>query len=331
MSIKLFTIGKRGRQYFAAKLDGKYNSKVTINSISEAFTDGQVVALEVNDLSVNSRYGTDLKFEPTRVMTDKDVKQAKLEAEVVKHLKWARENVAKDILSGSAINFVMDNEWKVDGEALKTEITAFKADLAAAHKAQRAANEASRAAQEKQWATEKAERQEGASRRILFPRAKRPQFHVPVRSGSAVVVYTGEGKAFRINSEHPSTHGSHLLGYEGEFGNYCYYRLATTDEVTELEMREAEAAVKKFAKKRLNEIVAEIKKGEQPLMEGIYPIGEFINLTRDDRIVIEDDYIWSLYDTRVDNAGNFGDYLARRIPFDTSLAHEIRTLSAQFT
>jgi len=263
------------------------------------------------------------------VMTEKDVKQAKIAAEVVKHLKWARENVEKGILSGSAINFVLENGWQVASEELKSEIVAFKDDLSVSRKAQKAANEASRAAQEKLWASEKAERQEGASRRVLFPRAKRPQFHVPVRSGSAVVVYTGEGKFFRINSEHPSTHGSHLLGYEGEFGSYCYYRLATTDEVTELEMREAEAAVKKFAKKRLNEILAEIKKGEQPLMDDIYPIGEFINLTRDDRIVIEDDYIWSLYDTRVDNAGNFGDYLARRIPFD--IAHEIRTLSAQFT
>lgn len=37
------------------------------------------------------------------------------------------------------------------------------------------------------------------------------------------VTLTGRGVAFMISANHPSTHGDHLLGYEGTEGQYAYY------------------------------------------------------------------------------------------------------------
>lgn len=39
----------------------------------------------------------------------------------------------------------------------------------------------------------------------------------------AGAVVDGTGKQFRINSDHPSVWGSHLLGHEGSMGCYVYY------------------------------------------------------------------------------------------------------------
>lgn len=45
------------------------------------------------------------------------------------------------------------------------------------------------------------------------------------------VVFTREGRRFRISPDHPSYEGNHLLGNEGDWGRYIYYREAEADEI----------------------------------------------------------------------------------------------------
>lgn len=67
--------------------------------------------------------------------------------------------------------------------------------------------------------------------RHLYARSQSPKLGVPIKIGTKHVVYTGFGQEFRISEDHPSIHGSHLLGHEGERGRYAYFREATPDEI----------------------------------------------------------------------------------------------------
>lgn len=97
------------------------------------------------------------------------------------------------------------------------------------------------AARQARYAAERAQRAEQLSRRRLFPIAAAPVIGRAYRLAGSVVVYTSAGTKFRLSDDHPSTHGSHLLGHEGEMGMYCYYRDATASEIAELEACEARA------------------------------------------------------------------------------------------
>ena len=57
-----------------------------------------------------------------------------------------------------------------------------------------------------------------AKRRVLISVSQDASRYIP-----AGAVIEGFGKSFRINADHPSMHGAHLLGHEGSMGQYCYY------------------------------------------------------------------------------------------------------------
>lgn len=59
-----------------------------------------------------------------------------------------------------------------------------------------------------------------AKHRVLIALAQRQQIARYIPAGAVVDEF---GKSFRISDDHPSLHGSHLLGHEGEMGCYCYY------------------------------------------------------------------------------------------------------------
>lgn len=81
------------------------------------------------------------------------------------------------------------------------------------------------------------------SKRALYPLSQAPGLGVACRLGGEVVVFTGRGKAFPIDADHPSVWGSHLLGHEGDLGAYHYYRLATDDESAALAIREESSGI----------------------------------------------------------------------------------------
>lgn len=78
-------------------------------------------------------------------------------------------------------------------------------------------------------------------KRVLFPLSVMPAFGSPRMWDGKVVVFESKGSVFRITEDHPSMHGSHLLGHEGEFGAYVYYRNAIPEEVKKWESSHKEA------------------------------------------------------------------------------------------
>lgn len=78
--------------------------------------------------------------------------------------------------------------------------------------------------------------------RELHPLTRAPAMGVPYRRRDRVIVFERAGKRFEIDDSHPSIEGSHLLGHEGEWGAYYYYRPATATEIADLERSEAAAS-----------------------------------------------------------------------------------------
>lgn len=177
--------------------------------------------------------------------------------------------------------------------------------------------------------------------RMLFPTAGLPPINRPIRMSGKAIVFTGTGQPFRINEDHPSVFGSHLLGHEGDMGRYCYYRPATDEETKQLEAKErqrTEAATQQAAKtQQLSAIKEKIQSGERP--DGVHvPEGEVLHSTQNiygagDWFVIGAEWIWF-----VQNNGMDGDDWSRnnvrtggaggigwRIPFDATIAEQLRT------
>jgi hypothetical protein len=115
--------------------------------------------------------------------------------------------------------------------------------------------------------------------RRLFVADQRPATGVPVRLGGSVVVIEGFGKEFRISDDVADI--ENLLGHEGDWACYGYYRHATTDEIAELERREADAAE---TRRQRSERHAEIRAiRERIKSDGERPDG--MHATEGDRLI----------------------------------------------
>lgn len=187
------------------------------------------------------------------------------------------------------------------------------------------------------------ERQARRPLRSMFPLSGIPPLNQPIRSCGKSVVFEGTGKPFRINEDHPSVWGSHLLGHEGEMGCYAYFREATEDEVAELERKEAEQQAASDAAHLRTRWIAEIREhiqsqGECP--EGWHtPEGErYLDVQNiyggGDWFVVGEHWIWycrnngadgddwSRNNVRTGGAGAIG----WRVPYDAQLAARIAEL-----
>lgn len=132
----------------------------------------------------------------------------------------------------SALARLFANSAKAEAERAKAEAVAREksAAEAAARQAQWAAERAARQAQRDAEIRARYEAPRQASPRVLFPLSEHPVIGSPVRWAGRAVVFESHGQPFRINSDHPSYQGSHLLGHESEMGAYFYYRPATAAE-----------------------------------------------------------------------------------------------------
>ena len=211
-----------------------------------------------------------------------------------------------------------------------------------------------RAAREKRWAEERAARrlaprepapESPLQSRRLYPVSARPALNVPIRLGTTAVVFTGYGQPFRISEDHPSIHGSHLLGHEGSRGCYAYYRPASEDEIQALEAREIEqqarARIEQDRRQRRAALEKRIiEQGECPEGDHV-PAGDVLADTSTiygggDWFVVGADWIWycrnngadgddwSRNNVRTGGAGAIG----WRVPYSAELAAEIERLAA---
>lgn len=339
---KTFTIQSRGRKYFGV-LIGTHRAKLLINGASEGLSPGETVTAEVNDLSVRSRYGANLIFEPVEIMTAEDAAERREAAaalrEAEKWLGYAEADTRAGRDHTKAIKTALDLCRSQPG--LAERLAALREGVAR--------NAAAAEAQRQEWRAERARREsaqaERRQRRTLYPVAQRPALHLPTRLHGGGVVFEGYGKAFRIDESHSSAGGYHLLGHEGEPGCYCYYRPATEEEVAQLvEQEEAAARAAQARQERSAEIAAladQIREtGEKP--DGWHRVeGERVLNTQDAYgggawFVIGDDYIWHI----VNNGGDGDDWsvnnvvtggagaIGYRIPFAAEIAERLRRLEA---
>lgn len=71
--IKKFKIQKKGRKYFECLLSEKYKCKLEITEEVKDLKDNEVIELEVEDISIRSKYGTELKFRPISKLENENI------------------------------------------------------------------------------------------------------------------------------------------------------------------------------------------------------------------------------------------------------------------
>ncbi len=176
--------------------------------------------------------------------------------------------------------------------------------------------------------------------RMLYPLSSMPPIGKPMRLYGKVVVFTGKGESFRISEDHPSIHGSHLLGHEGDRGAYAYYRDATQDEEAGLVSAETAATKANEAAQNKAKTLSDVRShimqnGEMPA--GANPVGDshhdsFNVYGSGDRFVIGDGHIWYVKNNGMDgdnwsannvSTGGAGA-IGWRVPYSDELANKIK-------
>lgn len=171
---------------------------------------------------------------------------------------------------------------------------------------------------------------------MLYPISQSPALNRPTRSGNRVIVFTERGKEFRIDENHPSLHGSHLLGHEGDRGAYFYYRPATEAETAALVSQESETYRASERAAQVKQVARQIQSvGDRPA--GMHePVGERYHDTQDiygggDWFVVGPEWIWYVRNNGMDGdawennnvrTGGAGA-IGWRVPYSVELAEKI--------
>lgn len=240
-TIKL-NIVKKNRVYFKCINDKGYEVKLKITPDSENLTIGEHI-LNVRDVSVRTKYGTDIIFE---LITQDALNKKK----ALKYLLYAEAAVSDGSYKRNCIFEAIELCAKYDD--LKERIEKVKEE---AEKNKKYYDDLkTKEREEREIVKEKIK-----SKRMLFALSYSPPLGVPTEMGWGIVVFESSGATFRINENHPSVFGSHLLGYEGEYGAYFYYRDATQDEIQELNELKEKEEIKRKEEKKLNKEIQELK------------------------------------------------------------------------
>jgi len=145
--------------------------------------------------------------------------------------------------------------------------------------------------------------------KMLYPLYNSPQTGIPVKKGEKIIVYENSGQAFRINENHPSVFGSHLLGHEGEQGAYFYYRDANESEIKEYEEKEKKVKQKQEERavyeKTMDSLTSFIQKnGEYPegsnSIQGEEYLDTFNIYGGGKKILRDNGYIWFIKNNGMD-------------------------------
>jgi|GEM_PF-5734615 len=313
-TIRTLVIDKRGRKYLTCRIPGKdYPVQLVINSISNSFEPGQTVSLLCKDLTERSGYGVQVRYEPLAIINAADVaaaqQQAKLQRDADRYMGWALDQASQGLASSKTIDQALSLCANLPHMADK--LATLKQRIAQNAEAERQEREAQKA----EWAAERAKRNTTQaarkSQRALYPLCDLPPLDTPVRRYNSVIVYTDYGKRFRIDGDMPCIWGAHLLGHEGDWGCYCYYREASVAEIAEMEAGEQIATKKRTREETRQESLSGAREqikanGERP--EGKYsPVGETLLDTMDaygggEKFIIESDYIWYIQNNGADGA-----------------------------
>lgn len=238
MLIKTFHIEKIGRLYLSAKINGEHNCKIIMNKVVSDFKAGDIVALEVRDLSTRNNYGSVLKYHPITIRTALEAEQAAFEALIYRNIGWAEKDMKNEIFNSNAITFILDNESRAVTEDCMTAISEFVAEMNVSHENHKQAMISRNMIKAERGCTDEVARYLVTQMRELHPVSNRPEFHVAIRKGDDIIIYTGAGSTFKIGEDAHLMHGDHLKRFEGEQGSYCYYRKANEQEIADMELKE---------------------------------------------------------------------------------------------
>lgn len=221
-----FEVKKVGHKWLTVTNPGKgFQMQLALTPETAHFKVGDTIEnLPVGEVREASKYGTKVTFYP---LSEQDVAESASkinEAEIKKWLGWVEEKAKQDgYLYGNGVAKLRDL-----GIADHPELQA-RLDAARDH-----VEKVKAAKQEKAEAAKK--------NRALFPISDPPEINTPVNWHGRWVVFEGAGKPFSIDESHPSTHGSHLLGHEGDKGSYFYLRDATPEEIQAAEAQGEKAS-----------------------------------------------------------------------------------------
>lgn len=265
-----FKIESKGRKYFKCKLNDKYPCMLLINDVSENCEIDKTYVFDTKDLSVRSNNGTKLIFEPLSLVGEKTANDLEKEAVIKDARKWLNY-AFKDTDQGYDHSNAIETALRVGATIpeLTDEVAALKEKIKqnkygyelkyAKHILDTAEKDVvdgksqsyaiDRVFDLTKKYPEYAQRLETLQKavmanrtdnvamggsthpRLLYPISDTPPLNKVIKSGSKYIVFTGYGKKFKISEDDPSIHGSRLLGHEGDYGCYCYYRYATDDEI----------------------------------------------------------------------------------------------------
>ena len=119
--VKTFKIVKKGRKYYDARI-GAWKAKLEINSVVPDLQPDSEITLLVNDNSTRNRYGTNLQFEPVKIVDDALSEQIKKQHEAEKWLGFAEKDTDKGSYATSAIKKITDMEVPAYLEETKQNI-----------------------------------------------------------------------------------------------------------------------------------------------------------------------------------------------------------------
>jgi hypothetical protein len=232
MFIKTFVIKSKGRKYFECTIGKEFDYKARL-VITDCVRDckvGQEIRVEVKDLSVRSRFGTDLKFEPQQIVTDEKMSEIRAEHKRLRDaehwLELAETDARRGMFKTNAIKICLD--YVFEQEDMKKRINQLKEAVAE---------------NKMIYLEDKKRNDEERAKKLANPETYQdtmeflcvfgqiPAMNRPIEFGDKIVVFERLGRNVRIDDDHPSYEGNHLLGHEGELGIYCHYRLATEQEI----------------------------------------------------------------------------------------------------
>lgn len=240
---KDFMVKKVGRKWIEVTAPGKtFVMQLAITPQTAHLKAGdKVTGLPVGEVRKEDHYGVQVQYFPASPEAAKQADNEKNAAEIARWLGYVEDKAKEGYVYQNGVDKL--TALGVSGDALERMRAAvgkaqkIKADQAAARQAQ--------------WAKERADRDAKMSavrqNRMLFTADQHPELDKPVMIGGKPVVFTSRGKQFRIDENHPSIYGHHLLGREGEWGSYGYYRDATPEEAAAIQPAAPAPAQKHWA------------------------------------------------------------------------------------
>jgi hypothetical protein len=330
-----------GRKWIKVTYPGKsFTMDLEITDQTKSYKPGDTISISAVKKVSSNKYGSKVNIYPVSVDVETQYKSENNKKEIDKWMGYIRDAKEKGYVYEKGVDKIKELGG-LENEEIKAEIDGIKKTVSALKRREKIKqymeylrnssdsgylNKNARdkliqfGVKDSDFADEfadiikKTEAHESKKRiaknqKVLYPSSNPPVLNTPVKRGGSVVVFTGSGTQFKINENHPSIYGTHLLGHEGDTGAYYYYRQATDEEVKEYEKKNEE--ISKLQKEREKKLATKdslqkliLSSGEIPggttIVEGEDVINTFNIYGGGERIVRDNGYVWYIKNNGMD-------------------------------